>query len=198
MLRLVMLFVLLAHLGVASIPCVDAASMVATAAAQRVAMSAGTAHPLAESEVEAGAHEVGHMTSPHPAEHAHAEHGPASPHAASHAASHAAPDTTSNAPSHASDAAGAHESHDAAHDTHRGHAKPQAQVVQLELRAPCLCGCSERSNTPGTTTPQPPSFAPSTLDAPCFVAAIPSVAEAAPGPWPVPPPDVVDHIPITS
>jgi len=164
--RLVSLMVVLAHLGVATVPCAEAA----TTAAKRTVIGGRASHHLPASPGAEGAHTGGHASTAreHPAEHAHAQHGGASPQAAE------------------------------GHAPHDAEATPRVRGDQPELRAPCLCGCSKRSNSPGTTTPQPPSFAPPAPDPPRLVIAIPPVGEAAPAPWPISPADVIDHVPIVS
>ena len=71
-------------------------------------------------------------------------------------------------------------------------------VVPPELRAPCLCGCSESSNLPGTTTSSRLGFAlfpprPTPLPEP-----IPSQTAAEIDLMPVPVADPLDHVPIPS
>jgi hypothetical protein len=188
--RLLSLMIVLAHLGVASIPCVETdtttASMTATATAQRATNGGRAGHSLPASTVEE--HAGGHEMAEHPTEHA-------SKHATKHVTKHA------NGHAHGEDAHAEHggtSSHAKAAEPNHAHAKPQARHVQLGVRAPCLCGCNKTSNSPGTTTPQPPSFAPFEPESSLFVVAIPPIGESAPGPWPEAPPDVLDPIPILS
>jgi hypothetical protein len=166
MYRILSLMVALAHVGVASIPCVE----VEIVSAQPAAIGGRATHSMPAEAAQESAHAGGHASHRHPAEHAQAVQDRHAAHA-----SHAVADAPSNA-----------------------EVTPRVAAAAHELRAPCLCGCSQRSNSASTTTPQPPSFAPFPPEPPRLVAAIPTVDERAPGPWPVSPVDPPEHVPIAS
>jgi len=174
--RLLSLMIVLAHLGVASIPCVEievASSM------QRLTIGGRATHSMPSVPARKSADAGGHTSQAHPAGHAQGAH-------ASHA-SHAAAATP-----HTADAASAMAGPSAAEATSHG------VVAESELSAPCRCGCSERSNAASTTTPQPPTFAPLPPEAPRLVLTIRPVVEPAPGPWPRSIIDPPEHVPIAS
>ena len=164
--RLLSLMVVLAHLGVASVPCVE----VEITSVQRAVIGGGATHSLPVAPARDSAHAGGHGRHAHPAEHARAAH----------------------------DGHSSHSSHAAADVPSKVEATSRMGLAEHELRAPCLCGCSQRSNRASTTTPQPPAFAPLPAEPPRLVVVVPPVVEGAPSPWPRLRLDPPEHVPIAS
>jgi hypothetical protein len=172
MLRAVSFLVVLAHLSVASIPCVGA----------------GTAE---KTPIPVGASQIHHPPAAQPlqpvAKNAHPDHHdsdtPNSP------AQHAAAGGDRN---HAD-----HTDHAAAREDLRAQIATDAESVLAELHAPCPCGCSKSTNSPGTTSSPrlgfvlfPPRPIPLPEATPSFI-----VAEV--DPMPAAPEAPLDHIPIS-
>jgi hypothetical protein len=94
-----------------------------------------------------------------------------------------------------------HHGHESSHALNRAPAEVEAattarRVINIVVRAVCLCGCSTNTNAPGTTTSPRLGFA-------LFPPAPPRLGEPEPFvdvPWatpvPAPLPDVLDHVPI--
>ena len=152
--RVVTLLIVLAHLGVASIPCFDAEGEGAV-------------------PVMAGAHDSHHaLVQPAPMDEALADGRDVDAHA--------------------------HHRHGDQAEPQVAEVEPQRVVVLHELRASCLCGCSKRPDSPGTTTSSRLGFALLPPEPTRLIENLPLVDAPPRSRLPAPPADLLDHVPIYS
>jgi len=169
--RVVSLLVVLAHLGVASIPCIEAE------AGLEMLISSGTRqdHSLSAPAVAKIAHNAPEHATTSDARHG-GHHQPAQP-------------ATKNA---------AHNGNQHATMQHGRSQQTNVDVVLVEMRAPCLCGCSKSANSPGTTSSPRLGFALFPPKPASLPELAPSSRAAEIGPMPSPLADVLEHVPIIS
>lgn len=81
---------------------------------------------------------------------------------------------------------------------HPSHSVAEARVVLHELRAPCMCGCGSKSQSPGATTSLRLGFALFPAKSPSLATAESPLGVPATIRLPAPLADSLDHVPIFS